>query len=129
MKHLVEQAKKKLEKLEPLLTQLRLFKHNISLAESDILDDRKDLDDTIVELAPPGQRAQIEEDQIANLNQLPLSINVESNKVEFQVKFHVKFEDQAMEDQYAELVNNMEQGINMVWNHRNERINIWGQRI
>jgi hypothetical protein len=72
----------------------------------------------IGEAMRPGQRARIETQNLANLNQRPLNIEITEDEVRFQVNFHIRFEDAAMENRFDELRASLQRGINLVWNQR-----------
>lgn len=83
-----------------------------------LLEERQRMDRTSADLGPPGQRARMEEQNLANLNRRPLSIEVTEDEIRFQVSFHVRFEDPAMANRFADLSASLRRGIELVWNQR-----------
>ncbi|MGB3135385.1 MAG: DUF4157 domain-containing protein, partial [Nodosilinea sp.] len=116
---LVRRARARLAVIEPLLTQLRVQSTRTVQDRLDTLRQREALDANSADLGPPGQRQQMEEANLGQLNQHPLRIEVSASTVTFRVNFQVKFQDSTMGDeQYQTLITNMQAGIAQVWNHQ-----------
>jgi hypothetical protein len=83
----------------------------------------------IGEALRPGQRARIETQNLANLNQKPLHIEITEDEVRFQVNFHARFEDAAMQNHFADLRASLQRGVDQVWNQRLSGMIFGGRRF
>jgi hypothetical protein len=70
----------------------------------------------LVEALNEGSREDEERRLLAQLNRLPLTIEVNETAVTFRVRFHVRFEDASMAGRYGTLVTTLQQGIDTIWN-------------
>ncbi len=112
----VEIAKAKLAKLEPLLQKAEDRQLSIEVGRLRILAARKRIDDNAADLNMPGKRA-TEENNLANLNKLPINISQNDSDIVVTIKFQAFFEDASMKDKFDTLKTNVQAGINLVWNH------------
>jgi hypothetical protein len=81
-----------------------------------VLEARRRLDATMVDLGPPGSRQLTEDAHIGVLNRRPLNIQVSETEVRFTVRFQARFEDPTQQGRLADLRTALAAGINQVWN-------------
>jgi hypothetical protein len=117
----VERAKARLKMLEPLLGKLQGRQIAIEADRLRALADRKTLDEGAADpFMPLKQRA--EEANWSKLNLAPVTIAIDENNIVIRVRFHVRFEDPAMNGRFADLQSGLRAGIDLVWRKKPEGV-------
>lgn len=112
-KTLVEQAKKRLEKLEPALAELEGKKLEADREKNLASLERRTLDENSAD-AGWKAREEREEDIISKLNRRPLRITVTNTDILFEVKFQFLFHD-PKKKQPEKLTDTLTKAIKLVW--------------
>ncbi len=111
----VARARRRLAVVEELLAQAM----QVDLQRQRALQSRTDLDRTASDAATAmGLRARSERAGADAMNRAPLTISVTRSRIEFRIRFHIRFEDPAMANRFSEVAATLRQGIALVWNQR-----------
>ncbi|MEO0552089.1 MAG: DUF4157 domain-containing protein [Bacteroidota bacterium] len=122
---LVKSSKKRLavmKRYRDILMASDLRKTRITSLNSQLLKERTEMDNTGIDpFGPLDLRQKQERKNIKSLNRRALRIELKSDSVIFNVKFHVRFEGatkKASAANFKKLVKNFQTGVDMVWNHK-----------
>ena len=110
----VEQARARLKVLEPMIEKLQGRRIAIEADRLRVLADRKALDERADDPSMP-QKQRAEEANWSKLNLAPVTIAINENTIAIGVRFHVRFQDPAMNGRFAELQSTLRAGIDLVW--------------
>lgn len=121
----VANAKRKLAIIEPRIKAMAGRQVEVDSERLRVLADREGMDRRVgeadlnaVATGDPLIRQHTEDQTIAALNNKPVSIAVNATDVTINVKFHVKFEDPAMQSKFSVVQDTMNKGLDMIWNQQ-----------
>jgi hypothetical protein len=128
-KVVVERAKKRLALLKRFVDEYAVREGRRLRAageRAEIIPKRQKMD--IQGSAPLGElRGPLEQQRIADLNTLPLKIDITEDEVRFRVRFHVQFEDSKQEPSFSTVKSTLEEGIKLIWNQTLTGTVFWGR--